>query len=169
MALTATSDRSRSLGRRALSGLAHMRFATKRQIEGAYSGRHRSKQKGGAAEFVDYREYSAGEDLRRLDWKVLARTGRPYVRLYQDETDLSCTLILDASASMTFAGRRQREKDSKLTYVQYLATAISQVVRDQRDRVGVAICGDGLQAFHPPGATGTHVANVQDAVSAIAP
>src|SRR5215217_2999690 len=104
MATTAASDRSRFLDLRALSGLAHMRFATKRQIEGAYSGRHRSKQKGGAAEFVDYREYSAGEDLRRLDWKVLARTGRPYVRLYQDETNLNCTVVLDASSSMLFAG-----------------------------------------------------------------
>ena len=101
MAATATNDRSRFLDLRALSGLAHMRFATKRQIEGAYSGRHRSKQKGGAAEFVDYREYSAGEDLRRLDWKVLARTGRPFVRIYQDETNLLCTLLLDGRTAPT--------------------------------------------------------------------
>ena len=74
-----TAGRSRFLDLRALSALAHMRFVTRQQIEGGYSGRHRSKQQGGAAEFVDYREYAPGEDLRRLDWKVLART-EPAVR-----------------------------------------------------------------------------------------
>src|SRR5438270_11192568 len=88
--------RSRFLDLRALSALAHMRFVTRQQIEGSYTGRHRSKQQGGAAEFVDYREYAPGEDLRRLDWKVLARTERPVVRLYQDETNLIATLVLDA-------------------------------------------------------------------------
>jgi uncharacterized protein (DUF58 family) len=168
-AATATRPPSRFLETAALSALRHLRFAPRGRIEGTYSGRHLSRQRGGASEFVDYREYAAGEDLRRLDWKVLARTGRPYVRLYQDETDLSCTLILDASTSMTFAGRRQREADSKLTYVQYLSTAISQVIRDQRDRVGLAICSDGLQAFHPPGATGTHVSNLQQAIADLVP
>src|ERR1700754_3473341 len=105
MPVTAT-NRSPFLDLRALESLAHMRFATRRQIEGAYSGRHRSKQRGGAAEFVDYREYSAGEDLRRLDWKVPARTGKPFVRVYQDETNLLCTLLLDASGSMTFGSSR---------------------------------------------------------------
>src|SRR5687768_14458780 len=105
-ASSAAQGRSRFLDLRALSALAHMRFVTAKQIEGAYSGRHRSKQQGGAAEFVDYREYSPGEDLRRLDWKVLARTDRPYVRLYQDETNLVCTIALDVSGSMRFNGHR---------------------------------------------------------------
>src|SRR5438552_19048937 len=101
MTTTAPSgQRSRFLDLRALSALAHLRFVTKRQIEGSYSGRHRSKQQGGAAEFVDYREYAEGEDLRRRDWKVLARTGRAYSRLYQDETNLLCTLAIDASGCM---------------------------------------------------------------------
>src|SRR3954449_8665827 len=116
-----SSARSRFLDLRALAALAHRRFVTRNQIEGSYSGRHRSKQQGGAAEFVDYREYAAGEDLRRLDWKVLARTGRPYVRLYQDETNLVATLVLDASGSMRFGGKRGSLAGSKLEYAQYLA------------------------------------------------
>src|SRR5438270_2102272 len=98
----AAAPRSRFLDLRALSALEHMRFVTRHQIEGSYSGRHRSKQQGGSTEFVDYREYAPGEDLRRLDWKVLARTGRPFIRLYQDETNLLCTLVIDASGSMRF-------------------------------------------------------------------
>src|SRR2546423_12784746 len=125
---TRSIARSRFLDLRALAALAHRRFVTKHHIQGNYSGRHRSRQQGGAAEFVDFREYSAGEDLRRLDWKVLARTGRPYVRLYQDEVNLHCQLVIDASNSMSFCG--------KLAYVQYLANAYSQVIEQQKEQVG---------------------------------
>jgi uncharacterized protein (DUF58 family) len=154
-----SANRSRFLDLRALAALAHMRFVTRHQIEGSYSGRHRSKQQGGAAEFVDYREYTPGEDLRRLDWKVLARTNRPYVRLYQDETNLLCTVVIDASNSMLFGG--------KLEYVQYLSTAISHVITRQQDQVGLAIVGDGLVESIPPGATSTHVARVQGRIETI--
>lgn len=166
---SSNGSRSKYLDLGAMAALRHRRFAPKGRIEGIYSGRHRSRLQGGASEFVDYREYSAGEDLRRLDWKVLARTGRPYIRLYQDETDLSCTLVLDASNSMTFAGRDRRAEQSKLTYVQYLSTAISQLIHDQRDRVGLAVVGRDAFDFHAPAGTGTHVTRVQEAIERIAP
>src|SRR5437763_15210693 len=114
MSTAASTAHSRFLELNALSAVAHMRFVIRTQTEGSYSGRHRSRQQGGAAEFVDYREYVEGEDLRRLDWKVLARTGRAYTRLYQDETNLLCTLLIDASASMTFGSHR--DGASKLDY-----------------------------------------------------
>src|SRR5687768_4571148 len=166
MALTATSDRSRSLGRRALSGLAHMRFATKRQIEGAYSGRHRSKQKGGAGEFVDFREYVAGEDLRRLDWKVLARTGRAYLRLFQDETNLLGMLAIDASGSMRFGGH-DGQRVTKLEYAQYLATALSHVINRGQDQVGVAVLTQQLESYVPPAGGQNHLARVQETIERI--
>src|SRR5262245_4049042 len=97
--MTATTS-TRFLDLRALSALDHMRFATRHRIEGSYSGRHKSRHRGGSGEFVDYREYSPGEDLRRLDWKVFARTGKAYIRIFQDETNLLCTLALDVSGSM---------------------------------------------------------------------
>src|SRR5439155_26895936 len=90
------ASHSRFLELHALAARQHMRFATRHQIEGSYSGRHRSRQQGGAAEFVDFRESSPVEALRRLDWNVLPRTGRPYVRLYQDEINLLCTTVIDA-------------------------------------------------------------------------
>src|SRR5687768_8447586 len=159
--------RSRFLDLSVLSSLAHTRFVTKHPIEGSYSGRHRSKQQGGAAEFVDYREYSAGEDLRRLDWKVLARTGRPYVRLYQDEINLNCTIVLDASTSMAFGGDHRGGKGSKLEYVQYLATALSHVIEHQQDRVGLAVVADSLVDVIPPSGTSSHVLRLQQAVETI--
>ena len=109
----------RFLDLRALAALSQLRFAPRHRIEGSYSGKHQSRAQGGAGEFVDYREYVAGEDLRRLDWKVLARTGRAYVRLFQDETNLLCTLAIDASGSMLFGGGHGN--DSKLQHVQWHA------------------------------------------------
>jgi len=142
-----------------------MRFVTRTQIEGSYSGRHRSRQQGGAAEFVDYREYVEGEDLRRLDWKVLARTGRAYTRLYQDETNLLCTIVIDASSSMLFGSPSGKGgRGSKLEYAQYFATALSHLISRQQDQVGVAIVSDGVADFFPPGGTPTHVAQVQEAI-----
>jgi uncharacterized protein (DUF58 family) len=166
---TATAQtRSRFLDLQALASLAHMRFATRHQIEGGYSGRHRSRQQGGAGEFADYREYVEGEDLRRLDWKVLARTGRAYTRIYQDETNLLCTLVIDASASMQFSGDGQ-PRGSKLEYVQYLSTALSHIIGRQQDQAGLAVIADGLREFLPTGSTAGHIAQLHDAIERIRP
>jgi len=178
------SERSRFLDLPALAALEHMRFTTRHRIEGAYTGLHRSQQQGGAGEFVDFREYVGGEDLRRLDWKVLARSERAYVRLYQDETNLVCTLVLDASGSMRFGGRRagarteperkrggkaepERKRGasgSKLQYMQYLATALTHVISRQQDQVGLAVVADGLRDFEPPGSTRGHVFRLQEKI-----
>src|SRR5262249_21053161 len=128
-----------------------------------------SRQLGGAGEFVDYREYSQGEDLRRLDWKVLARTGKAYIRLYQDETNLLCTLAIDGSGSMRFGEKSERDPTgSKLEYVQYLATALSHVISHGQDQVGLAVFTDRLVEAIPPRGTPTHVAHIQDRIAAIA-
>lgn len=160
-----TQLKSRFLDLRALTALEHMRFTTRHRIEGAYSGRHQSRQQGGAGEFVDFREYSGSEDLRRLDWKVLARTGKAFIRLYQDETNLVCTLAIDASGSMIFgAGSRRDTSGSKLEYVQYLATALSHVISRGQDQVGLAVLDHRLREVLPPAGTASHLLHVQEVI-----
>ncbi|MBK8270171.1 MAG: DUF58 domain-containing protein [Planctomycetes bacterium] len=163
--MTATDGQSRFLDLRALAALEHLRFSTKNRVEGSYSGRHRSRQLGGAGEFVDYREYTEGDDLRRLDWKVLGRTGRSYLRLCQDETNLVCTAVIDASNSMRFG--EDRPVGSKLEYAQYFATALSHVIAKQQDQVGVAVIDETLRQYIAPGGTSIHVTAVQSAVESI--
>jgi uncharacterized protein (DUF58 family) len=150
---------SRFLDLHALAALEHLRFTPRQRLEGAYSGRHPSRKHGGAGEFADFREYAEGEDLRRLDWKVLARTGRAYTRLYQDETNLVCTLVLDASASMRFGAG-----GTKLEYAQYLATALSHMVGRQQDQVGLAVVADRLREFLAPAGTAGHIARLHEVV-----
>jgi uncharacterized protein (DUF58 family) len=165
---------------RALAALEGMRFTTRGRIEGAYSGRHTSRLQGGAGEFVDYREYSGGEDLRRLDWKVLGRSGRAYVKLYQDETNVVCTLALDASGSMLFGDSGSRfgaaglgaagsAAANKWEYVQFLATALSHLIARGQDQVGLALLGERLRERIPPGGAATHVALLQAANAAARP
>lgn len=156
---------SRFLDLKALAALERMRFTTKHRIEGAYTGRHASRQKGGSGEFVDFREYTPGEDLRRVDWKVLARTGKPYVRLFQDETNLLCTLGIDVSASMRFGAKSETDlAGSKLEFAQYLSTAFAHVIQRGQDQVGLAILGERLIESIPPGGTPTHVAHIQQLI-----
>jgi uncharacterized protein (DUF58 family) len=178
-----TLTTSRFLDLRALSALEHLRFTTRHHIEGSYSGRHPSRQQGGAGEFVDFREYSGCEDLRRLDWKVLGRSGKAFVRLYQDETNLNCTLAIDASGSMDFGKRgssvkgdspifadhasmvpeKSGQSPSKLEYVQYLATASHVIVRGQ-DQVGLAVLNHKLRDYLPPGGTLSHLRLLQEKI-----
>jgi uncharacterized protein (DUF58 family) len=163
-----TRPSSRFLDLRALAALEHMRFTTRHRIEGTYSGRHQSRQQGGAGEFVDFREYSGSEDLRRLDWKVLARTGKAFIRLHQEETNLLCTLAIDASGSMLFGARGRRDAaGSKLEYVQYLATALSHVISRGQDQVGLAVLDGKLREVLPPGGTSSHVQFVQEAIESL--
>jgi uncharacterized protein (DUF58 family) len=95
----------------------------------------------------------------------LARTGRAYIRLFQDETNLLCTLAMDASSSMDFGGVSGK---TKLEYAQYLATALSHVISRQQDQVGMAVISDGLKDVMPPGGTRLHVTRVQEAIEKLA-
>src|ERR1700751_5293483 len=85
----------------------HSRFP----MEGTVSGLHKSPHRGSSVEFAEYRNYVPGDDLRRLDWRVFARTDRFYLKEFEAETNLRCYLVLDCSGSMGFAGEGLRKFD----------------------------------------------------------
>src|SRR5215510_10735996 len=103
----------------AMEALRHVRLRPRGAAEGAYGGPHKSHYRGTAVEFADYREYTNGDDIRLVDWKVFARTDRHYVRLYDAERNLLTYLVVDKSASMEFAGA-VRNTPSKLEYASRL-------------------------------------------------
>ena len=152
----------------ALAALQNMRFSTRHRIEGAYSGRHTSRSLGGSGEFADYRQYTPGEDLRRLDWRVMARTGRAYIKLFQNETNLVCTAAIDSSRSMHFGAASSRDATgSKIQYAQYFTTALSHIISYGRDQVGLAILGRKLEEYFPPGSTPDHVQRLHQSIAEI--
>jgi len=115
-------------------------------VEGTLAGRHRSAQKGASTEFADHRAYIPGDDLKRIDWKVLGRTDKYYVRRYQDETNLRVYLLVDRSGSMNYSSGRH---PTKFNYVCTLAAALGYVVLKARDAVGMYIYGEKMDAALP--------------------
>jgi uncharacterized protein (DUF58 family) len=160
--------RFRFLEPHALDRLRHLRLAARRIVEGSFAGRHRSRIRGTSVEFADYREYSPGDDLRRLDWKALARLGRPYLRTYDEETNLRCVFLLDTSASMDF-GAQAGVSYSKLDYARYLLAAMAYLVVQSRDQAGLALGADRLDQFIPPHASFAHLDRICHALEQVAP
>ena len=116
-------------------------------VEGNLAGRQRSAQKGASTEFADHRAYLPGDDLKRIDWKVLGRTEKYYIRRYQDETNLRVHLLVDRSGSMAYAGDPGRP--TKFQYASTLAAAIGYVVLKARDSVGLHLFGERLDVSLP--------------------
>jgi uncharacterized protein (DUF58 family) len=123
--------------------------------ESFLAGRHRSVRRGFSAEFSDYREYSPGDDVADIDWRVYARTDKYYMKCFEAETSLRCTLALDASASMAY--RSRRAPVSKAEYAAMAAAAMAFLLHRQRDRVGLALFDDRLRRMVPPKSRRAHL------------
>ena len=107
-------------------------------VEGNLSGAHRSPLRGSSSEFVDHKAYSVGDDLKRVDWKVLGRTDRYYVKRYEDEANLRVYLALDHSKSMAYGSGGT----TKYEFACHLAAALSYVVVKAKDSVGLFLHAD---------------------------
>jgi uncharacterized protein (DUF58 family) len=104
-------------------------------VEGFLTGLHRSPFRGFSVEFAEHRPYRPGDELRYLDWKIMGRTDRLYVKQYEEETNLRAMIVLDVSRSMDWAGREGRL--TKLEYAKRLVAALSLVLLRQRDATGL--------------------------------
>ena len=123
-------------------------------VEGALSGMHRASVHGASVEFAEHKEYSPGDELRHVDWKAYAKGDRYYVKQYEQESQLSVYLVLDASASMMFAGGGL----AKLEYAGLSLAALAYLVIQQQDKVGLLACGDRkIETIVPPRARSTHL------------
>lgn len=127
-----------------LQKLERLALLNRRPIPGPSAGPRRSPRRGSSVEFADFRDYSPGDDFRRIDWKALARLDRLFLRLYSAEEMTTVTLCLDHSASMSFG-----EPPKALTCAR-LAAVFSYVALHSFDRVAVAGWGEGADRYLPP-------------------
>jgi uncharacterized protein (DUF58 family) len=141
-------------------------FSGRRAIEGQYSGRHASRQRGHSVEFRDYREYLPGDDLGSVDWKVFGRSDRLVVKIYEHQTELTVNLLVDASASMAYRGAGER---SKYDQACALAAALAFLVCKQHDRVSLAFAQNGLQHHQRAQGSMTHLAALLDLMERVRP
>ncbi|HVU38951.1 MAG TPA: DUF58 domain-containing protein [Opitutales bacterium] len=130
----------------ALFAIKDLELRARVVVEGLWSGLHRSPYAGFSVEFTEYRQYSQGDDLRYLDWKLLARSDRHYIKKFEDETNLRCLLLVDTSRSMLLGSKGWTKAD----YARTLAATFAYFLGQQRDVVGLALFDGKVRDYLPP-------------------
>ncbi|HDD24003.1 MAG TPA: DUF58 domain-containing protein [Chloroflexi bacterium] len=137
-----------------LPRLESLSLVVRRVRAGQTVGERRSTRRGSSVEFADYRDYTQGDDLRRVDWNIYARLERPYVKLFEEEEDLAVHLLLDGSASMDWGGSSEQEdgaEQNKWRYARQLAAAIGYVALLSGDRLTIStLRSSSIQARFGP-------------------
>ena len=131
-----------------LAALGRIEIVARWVVEGFLSGLHRSPKKGFSVEFAEHRAYQPGDDLRFLDWKVVARADKWLIKQFEEETNLKATIILDVSRSMAWSGAPGRL--TKLAYAERVAAAVAWLLLRQRDGVGLIRFDDQVRTVIPP-------------------
>ena len=145
----------------ALEKMARIELVARGLVEGFVTGLHRSPYKGFSAEFSEHRQYVPGDNIRDLDWRVYGRSDRYYVKEYVEETNLRATILLDASGSMAYAGkaaaRFEGHPASKFEYGQLLAAALTYLMINQQDAVGLVTFDTTMRRYIPARCRASHL------------
>ncbi len=128
-----------------LGRLMHLPLVSRFAMEGSVSGQHKSPHRGSSVEFAEYRGYVPGDDLRRLDWRVLGRTDRFFIKEFEADTNLRMQVVLDCSASMAFSGG----EETRFDYARKIAATLGYLAARQGDAVGLN-CVREKNAFELP-------------------
>jgi len=146
-------DYMRLLTPEAIESLSKLQLLARGVVEGLVAGSHKSPYKGFSSEFVEHRQYVAGDDVRDLDWRVYGKSDRYYVKQYEEETNLRATILLDASGSMRYAGDAAEQPDgnslSKFSYAQFLAASLAYLLAHQQDAVGLVTMDHRIRRHIP--------------------
>lgn len=140
---------------------ANLQVLARQIVEGFCNGLHRSPHKGFSVEFKEHRSYVNGDDIRTIDWKLFGKTDRLYIREYEEETNLRCTILLDSSGSMSYTGSRS-DGVSKHDYAVRTAAALAYLMLHQQDSVGLVTFNDAVQKYIPPRARPRHLRTIID-------
>ncbi len=152
---------------RTLARLHSLPLRARQIVEGYVAGRHHSTAQGFSIEFAEHREYSPGDDLRYVDWKVFGRTDKFFLKRFEDETNLTCYLLLDISRSLCFSSDTQGL--SKLEYAKCVAASLAWLVLQQQDAVGLVTFDRELRQLLPASSAPTQLNNVLQILEDIQP
>ncbi|WP_242084194.1 DUF58 domain-containing protein [Aestuariivivens sediminis] len=132
-------------------GFKNLELLAKQVVEGFIAGMHKSPFHGFSAEFAEHKIYNRGESTRHIDWKLYAKTDKLYTKRYDDETNLRCHIILDNSSSMHYpeADVFSLDRLNKIGFSVLAAAALMQILKKQRDAVGLSIYSDHYQYYAP--------------------
>lgn len=135
-----------------IATISRMEFLARTKKEGGITGRHASPHKGFSVEFAEHRQYSPGDDLRDLDWRVYGKIDRYYIKQYIEETNMRVTILMDASGSMNYTGSSATKFEgrhvSKFEYGRYIAAALTYLLIRQQDAVGLVTFDTQIRKYY---------------------
>ena len=149
-----------------LARVGSLELLARTVVEGFMSGLHRSPFTGFSTEFTEYRQYNPGDDLRYLDWRLLARTDRYFIKKYRADTNTQCHLLIDTSASMNYA---HASSVTKLQYAQFLAASVAYLLNRQQDAVGLVAFADKVHTHVPARNRTGHLRTIFGTLSLLQP
>ena len=137
---------------------SNMELFAKQVVEGFVTGLHKSPYHGFSVEFAEHRLYNTGESTKHIDWKLYGRTDKLFVKRYEEETNLRCQLVIDSSSSMYYPNLESPslEKPNKLLFAIYASAVMMNLLKKQRDAVGLSIYADKLEVHTPNRTTQRH-------------
>jgi len=138
---------SRFIDPAVLAKIGNLEFVARSVVDGVINGSHRSPYFGSSVDFAEHRGYVPGDDIRRVDWRVYARTDKYYIKEFEADSNANFSVLLDVSKSMAFGARI-----TKLDYAKTLAACLTYLVSKQRDRVGLVTFDDDIVDRVPPSA-----------------
>ena len=157
-----TTASKRSLRPEVIKRIGRLEIRARHIVEGLLSGMHRSPYFGQSVEFLQHRQYTPGDDLRRVDWKVWAKQDRLYVKQYEEDTNLRCCLLVDVSESMAYGSGPLTKCDYAVT----AAAALAYLLLRQQDAVGCAVFDETVRQTIPLRTSTSHLTTI---VRALAP
>jgi uncharacterized protein (DUF58 family) len=138
---------SRFIDPAVLAKIGNLEFVARSVVDGVINGSHRSPYFGASVDFAEHRGYVPGDDIRRVDWRVFARTDKYYIKEFEADSNANFSTLLDVSKSMAFGSRI-----TKLDYAKTLAACLTYLVSKQRDRVGLVTFDEEVIDHVPPSA-----------------
>ncbi|MBI2258056.1 MAG: DUF58 domain-containing protein [Flavobacteriia bacterium] len=132
----------------------NLEFLAKEVVEGFITGLHKSPFHGFSVEFAEHRIYNKGESTRHIDWKLYARTDKLFTKKYEEETNLRCQILIDCSSSMYFKGKNDL---NKIQYSVFSAVSLIELLKKQRDAVGISLFSDHLFQHTPAKSSPAHL------------
>ena len=159
---------AQKLDAQVLSCVSTLKMTAMNLVEGLLTGQHRSRHKGSSVEFAEYKDYSPGDEVRHIDWKVVGKTDKYHIKQFEQSTNLKCTILLDASGSMGYQSSLNG-KVSKMEYARNLVAALSYLLLKQFDAVGLTLFNDKIVEHIPPRSKASHFQHILHGLVNIAP
>ena len=148
---------------RVLARTSNLALLARSVVEGTLTGVHRSPHRGSSVEFAEHKQYVPGDEIRHIDWKAYGKTGKYYVKQFEEETNTRVLIVLDTSGSMGYHGD---DRIPKLEYAKQLAASIAYLMLGQSDAVALFASGTS-EAFLPPRSASSHLLVICDSLASL--